>query len=287
MLYKKVALLSSIVLSSLSLNANAAISIDGDLSDWLNTPTGSSSDWTNLKQSNVSYAVDDQILNYLDPGYGGQTFDAEAMYLNFDSGTLNIAIVTGLPASGSGSFVPGDISFDLNGDKAYEYAMVVTQHEVWNTGLANDDAGYFIKAANESGLSDPGAWNYSPINGYDNSKQHPTQVNKGNGSVLSQNTLKYTKLTGDFANIGGLGDYTTEPHYLIETSVQFTNDGGYGSDFLAAISAGTLNVHWNPTCNNDYIIANMGAQGNGVPEPGSLALVALGLIGFGVKKRKA
>ncbi len=281
MLYKKVTLLSSIVLSSLSLNAHAAISVDGDLSDWLNTPTDAQSDWTNFKQSNVSYTVEDQIDNYLNPGSGGQTFDAEAMYLNFDNGTLNIAIVTGLPASGSGSYVPGDISFDLDGDQAYEYAMVVTQHEVWNTGVG-DDAGYFIKAYNESGSSDTGAWNYTDILGYDDNKEHPTQVYTGNGSVLSQNDLVYSELTGNFADIGGLGG----PHYLIETSVQFTEDGDYGSAFLAAISAGTLNVHWNPTCNNDYIIANIGSQGNGVPEPGSLALVALGLIGFGVKKRK-
>ncbi len=283
MLYKKVALLSSIVLSSLSLNANAAISVDGDLSDWLNTPTGTQSDWSNFNQANVSYTEEDQINNYLNPGYGGQTFDAEAMYLNFDNGTLNIAIVTGLPSTGSDGYVPGDISFDLNGDQAYEYAMVVSPHEVYNTGEWNDQAGYFVEAANESGSNDAGAWNYTDISSYDDDKQHPTQVVNASGSVLSKNPLAYSKLTGSFADIGGLGG----PHYLIETSVQFTNDGDYGSAFLAAISAGTLNVHWNPTCNNDYIIANIGAQGNGVPEPGSLALVALGLIGFGVKKRKA
>ena len=106
-----------VVLSNVS--AFAYISIDGELDDWGVTP---GSVWN--PNPGVDYIVEDwdgdPANGYLDPGWGGQGYDVEAMYFQNDMTYAYIAIVTGYDGSGR-----GDIAIDTDGDNVYEYGLDV------------------------------------------------------------------------------------------------------------------------------------------------------------------
>jgi hypothetical protein len=54
---------------------------------------------------------------------------------------------------------------------------------------------------------------------------------------------------------------------------------------------GTINVHWNPLCNNDWIqftgsLAYTPPGGNNtIPEPAPLALMLIGLVGLASRRK--
>jgi hypothetical protein len=67
---------------------------------------------------------------YVGPGhsYGGNYFDAEAIYFDNDQTYAYIAIVQGLPIGGYfipgySLFLPGDIAIDIPGGTSYEYGI--------------------------------------------------------------------------------------------------------------------------------------------------------------------
>lgn len=82
---RTLSVVAGLLASGLSLQASA-YSIDANLADWGVTRTGSMADWT----PNVSvkaWVVEDQtggINTRLTPGYGGQAYDVEALYVDYD-----------------------------------------------------------------------------------------------------------------------------------------------------------------------------------------------------------
>ncbi|MBD3161572.1 MAG: PEP-CTERM sorting domain-containing protein [Candidatus Eisenbacteria bacterium] len=83
------------------------------------------------------YLVEDYISGnngYLDPGYGGNGFDVEAVYLGWDADYLYMGVVTGFPSSGRWQngeyYVAGDLALDVTGDGNYDFA-VDTSHNGW------------------------------------------------------------------------------------------------------------------------------------------------------------
>jgi len=126
---------------------NPAFAADGRLNEWGVTPgVFGASDW--VPYAGIAYAVEDQIggsATYLNPGYGGQLFDAEAMYATYDSTNFYYAIVTGHPLTGSGAYLPGDIALDFGSNGSYEFGIETTGAYAsklysvtsWGTGLWN------------------------------------------------------------------------------------------------------------------------------------------------------
>lgn len=119
---KKTLLAVALLLLGSASCANAYV-VDGNVSDWgvdltpnaaksihyldTNTPTG----------AGVSYVTEDNASHltssiYVGPGWStGNTYDAEAMYLDNDNLNVYLAIVTGLPQFGA-QYPAGDIFFD-------------------------------------------------------------------------------------------------------------------------------------------------------------------------------
>lgn len=219
--------------------------IDGSLFEWGVTPgLFGSSDW--VPNTGIQYALEDQdpAVNFLGPGYGGQAFDVEALYVDFDSTNLYVAIVTGFRPEGSNGYRAGDIAFDFGIDGSYEYGIGATTHN----GVVTQGSLYSVSSWGQGGWGGASA---------------PTKILTG--------TLEYdppgVNLAYNFA-------YPTGSHYVIEAYMPYSYFGSdWGKDFR---------VHWTMTCGNDAI--NLDAQA--VPEPASLSLLGLGLLGLARLKRK-
>ena len=79
--------------SALAGQASAGIVVDGNINEWLsNTTTWATSN------AGIHRTVEDQTGNNsvrLSPGYGGQAYDAEAIFATIEGSKLFIALATG------------------------------------------------------------------------------------------------------------------------------------------------------------------------------------------------
>ena len=259
-------LMHSMILAGTLVSATAqAITIDGALNDWGLHQTGQASDWTpdpGLVTDASQYSIEDQTGGSgvrLFPGWGGQTYDAEALYVHLTSSHLYLALVTGLspntPNNPAGnSYGPGDFAIDFGQNGSYEFGV--------ETLGANAGKVYRV-AAWEYGLWDVGS-NYNPANP---DLLHPTSIKTGN--EVGVGNLVYTSTP--FAN---MGVNTGDSHYVIEAAIPLSSFAGY---------SGKFDVHWTMNCANDWIMA---APDLTVPEPGTLALIPLGLFGLLALRRR-
>ena len=231
----------------------AGIVVNGDLTDWGLQRTGSAGDWVpNISLgSSLHYVVEDQHDPYLNPGWGGQAYDAEALYTFTDNTYLYLALVTGLSPStpdnpGANSYGAGDFAFDFGLDGSFEFGL----------GTTGADAGKLFRVSEWSyGLWDANG-NYAPNNA---DKQHPTSIKTGTPVDAAINFV-YT--TVGFTN---MGKYSADTHYVIEAAIPLVAFAGF---------AGKFDVHWTMNCANDAIAVDPDIIS--VPEPTSLALLVAG-----------
>ena len=238
----------------------ANIVINGDLADWGLHRNGNINDWTPnpLLVSPSHYKIDDQTggLNvYLMPGYGGQAYDAEAMYTFMDSTSLYIALVTGMSPNtpnnpSANSYGPGDFAIDFDRDGSFEFGMQTTgtdqgkiyKNVVWEYGLWDSSNQYINHSHN---APDP---------------LHPTSIK--NGTEVGIGQLFYD------ANLrfNNMGQYLNDYHYVIEAAIPLSVFSGF---------SGMFDIHWTMNCANDAIVVDPILSS--VPEPTTLGLLLLGL----------
>lgn len=245
-----------------------AITVDGNLSDWGITPGTS---W--VPNAGVHYAIEDQtggLNTYLTPGYGGQAYDAEALYATIDSGKLYIALATGhnpLLATSGNNYGAGDFAIDFGKNGSYELGI----------NFRNPDG---ISAADtfgqNGGLYQVSQWYYGLWNaaGAQDSVHpdpaHPTSIRSG--TLLGTTSFAYTTVGQT-----GYGASAADSHYFYEMSVDLSLLTAAGWDGSA------FNIHWTENCANDSILVD---PGHSVSEPGSLALLGVSLFGLlGLRRR--
>ncbi len=244
--------------------ASAVPTIDGSLSDWgVDLLASGGPDWT--PYAAVAYKVEDATNPsdptapfYVGPGIGGQPFDAEAMYAycNSSDGYLYVAVVSGMPATGTyykgELYTPGDLAINFTGGTPWEYGVEVTP----NPGGAFDQ-GTLVGDVVWDPPSD------FPISSF------PASI--GDGTDTLEDAL--------FAYSGAINDGVYD-HYVIEMGIPvqpFIDAGLWGTPFT---------LQWTQSCGNDVIRLSCTTTTPPVPEPATGLLFGIGLVGAAFARRR-
>ncbi len=249
--------------------AGQAISVDGNLSDWGLTFSGAATDW-NTSNPGVLSVVDDQAGGggaFLGPGWGGQAYDAEALYMTWNSSTLYLAMVTGHSPQtqqkpSQNSYGRGDFAFDFNLDGT------------WDFGFATDNRGSTIKKGTLYQTTD-GNWSYGlwSSDGVLGPSTDATALKGGTAAALGQ-----LLISGPKTNMGALGG----KHWIYEVAIPVA---GFGALWDAQGPKKSFDVTWTMLCAND--ILRLDPPLRSVPVPGTAGLAMAGLAGLGLLRRRS
>ena len=267
----------------LSAGSAQAFVIDGNLADWGLHRNGNASDWTPNDKVVAAWVIEDQHPSngYLNPGYGGQAYDAEAIYVAFDNSNLYIAIATGhnplTPNNpNNNSYGAGDIAIDFidHGVKgSFDYGIellgngtTTTRGHVYSN--VNWALGVWKSNGAWTGYRDPGAAGNIALA----DPSHPTSIL--GGTDVGTGSVAYTTLGQN-----KYGIWTGDLHYFYEVSVPLSS---FGADWAEGKH---FDVHWSQNCANDSILVDPPVRAT-VPEPGTLALLPLGMLGIVALRRK-
>lgn len=243
----------------------APITADGNFADWGIQANGTTAGWTPTANAGIFYTVEDQgnaNNGFLSPGWGGQAYDAEAMYLTWNKKAdgktyLYLGLVTGhnpdTPTAG-GTFGRGDFGIDFGRDGSFEFGVLTKNRS------ATLKQGDVVKTTNADWAT--GLWS-SPgvLTNAGNPSPYLTHVNSG--SDVGDATVTWQKIAGAMGVLGG-------DHWFYEAEIPVSIFGSY---WQGDNPSKAFDVQWTMDCANDIITLDPPGM---VPEPASAALVLLG-----------
>lgn len=191
---------------------HAGIVVDGNWNDWGINPT--SGDWTSSHGTRVffeDYTGTDGTA-YLGPGWGGQFFDVEAVYLKWCGNEVCYGIVTGFDPDGvrynRQLYTPGDIFVNVGGTRV---------------GV-DIQTGHLFK---DPTFTQPGFTSSGPF------------------TITGGTDLGATELSVPFDGVKKNYDLhrTSSTHYFFEGCLDLAQVGGLGASYFG--------IHWTMSCGND------------------------------------
>jgi hypothetical protein len=225
--------------------------------------------------------------SFVDPGWGGQKFDAEYLFYKQEGSTLSIGLQTGFDIFYDGrvsynnkGYYTGDLALSFDGDadkdgtlSGFEYAIDFgfLTRDYWNDRVGPNSG------VQTEGLYKVNSWNndiYFDGNPSDQVDSSPFAVESGDfisGAATSTGSGKW-----DGPDYRDTSFYRT---YDIDLAVLAAAEG------LSILDGFDLDVHWTMSCGNDAIDGSV--KVSPVPVPPAFILMGSLLAGFGVLRRKA
>lgn len=279
------------------------VALDGSLSEWgvtllnnnqsnlnHNLAPGDSSQAC-IQQNNFFQCEDtDDLSNsyYVSPVWGGQNYDVEFLGMAMQGNILYFGIGSGLrPDNGLRSYSPGDLFLRINGN---QYVIEMGGGVAGATGGTHQVQGspgsYYV-------VENPGTVGGSAVTLGTNTLNNQVAgsvwsigqgtTTNGIGLIGAYKPVQFEAANGQtplgiaqlFATLNET-PASYNQHSVWELAVDLSIFGiGAGQPFNVD------EARWGPACYNDVL-----AVSSVVPEPGTLALLGLGLLGIGVLRRR-
>lgn len=253
----------------------APIIVDGNMADWGLHANGTAANWT--PNAGILYIVEDQSnanSGYLSPGWGGQAYDAEALYLTWGNNaqgvmSLFLALVTGhnpntATAPGNNTFGRGDFAIDFGRDGSWDFGVLTKNR---TQGLHTGDV---VKTSNADWAK--GLWS-SPGVLANTSHPSPYVTHVNTGTDVGNAKVVWNQISGGMGILGG-------NHWFYEVEIPVSAFGSYWSGNNPAKS---FDVQWTMDCANDIITLDPPIK---VPEPASAALLLAGIGALAGQRRR-
>lgn len=256
----------------------SAITTNGSWTDWFTYGGNVNSDTWNenlvtLLNPNIRTQNDEEGPT---PGGGGQLFDIEQIFYFFEDfdgsddnsgGILHVGLVTGFPSGGSQNLYAGDLFIGLGGGVGYNDVAIAVGTE--NT-VANDGGARFGNAWLNTGAPN---WTLESVNVPAHQVQtDPYRVDEDNSPGAQDISGSATVAWG------GQG-----VHNFLEVALVI---GGAQELLLTDDQDGGIGLHWTMQCGNDEIDVEDDTPFAPVPEPATMVLLGMGVLGIALRARR-
>jgi len=191
----------------------------------------------------------------------------------FDEGKLKSVSIDYSNSADYGEITPGDLFIDMGADNYWDYVIDTSTATIYSFGPTDfdlsDGSGYILSGDIDNyndGYNDPNTtvtWN-PPYNAtWDIRDDHPVQYNTNSN----------------------LGSSTGEAAFISPSAFVYTVGSHTFSyeNLDLALWGGNIAIGWTIDCANDVLYESVPAP---VPEPATMLLFGIGLLGFGTAMRK-